>query len=177
MGCDIHAFAETRQPDGSWQKVGEVFPLDNWASEYHKKSHSDEFYNVRNYGVFGFLAGVRNYSAIPPLSDPKGLPVDLSPAVREKTEDWDGDGHSWSWLALGELTTPDYDAQVWDRRYTRQEGPNYWNGAATALETEHELGTRESLRKFLGEHYFKHLDVLKSLGGPEDVRIVFWFDN
>lgn len=176
MGCDIHSYAEVRK-DGQWQKVGEVFPLDEFGRDWHKKTHTDKPFDWRNYGLFGFLAGVRNYSAITPLSEPKGLPDDLSSEVHASAEHWDADGHSHSWLSLRELLAPDYESQVWDRRYTRQEGPNFFNGGATAAATETHLGTRESLRHFLGDRYFEHLDVLKSLGQPDDVRIIFWFDN
>lgn len=177
MGCDIHAYAETRQPDGSWQKVGEVFPLDEWAAEYYKKTHNDEFFDVRHYGVFGFLADVRNYSAVPPLREPKGLPSDLSDAVQRAVERWYGDGHSHSWFSLRELLAVDYDQTVWDRRYTRETGPNSYDGGATAEPHQTDLGQQEPLRDFLGAHFMRHLDVLKTLGAPDDVRIVFWFDN
>jgi hypothetical protein len=33
------------------------------------------------------------------------------------------------------------------------------------------------MRDFLGEWYFGQLEMLGTLGEPEDVRIVFWFDS
>ena len=154
MGCDIHAYVE-------------VFDGHNW-------NYEDECFDFRNYGIFGFLADVRNYSDIPPLSTPRGIPSFPSREVSIKIADWDGDGHSHSWLSLKELLDFDYSKIVEDRRYTKQEGPNFFNGAATC---EPGQGKFQTWREFLGDHFLKELDELKELGDPANIRIVFWFDN
>jgi hypothetical protein len=148
MGCDIHAYAEVRTPHG-------------WGA-----SDLDVF-DGRNYGIFGFFADVRNYSHSPVIAEPRGLPDDVSSAIR-KEGDWT-DAHSHSWLTLAELLAYDYDQTFWDRRIERD-----GNGAALAEEGE---GEHLPLREFLGTWYFTELDRLAALGAPEDVRIVFWFDN
>lgn len=174
MGCDIHSRAEVRK-DGKWEQVGYVFPLDDFDRDYYKREFGNEPFTNRSYGLFAFLAGVRNYSGIEPISEPKGMPEDASLSVRVEAED---DAlHSHSWLTLAELLAVDYDKEIWDRRYTKQTGPNFWDGGATAELHETELGTRETLREFLGERYFQTLEVLKGLGLMHDVRVVFWFDN
>ena len=53
-------------------------------------------------------------------------------------------------------------------------GGKFTDGAAIAEEGE---GTVITYRENLGEMFFTHLEELKALGEPEDVRIVFWFDN
>ena len=111
MGCDIHSRAEQRDENGKWQVIAGFPPFD-W----------------RDYGMYGFLAGVRNYSAVPPISQPRGLPSD-APEVDED-DGWLGD-HSYSWLSVEELTTFDYDAAVEDCRVTRQIGPNFWKPIAS----------------------------------------------
>ena len=63
--------------------------------------------------------------------------------------------------------------KFWNRRITKYVG-NYINGAALAEEGE---GKFLTYRENLGEWFFKHLNELKELGDPENVRIVFWFDN
>lgn len=173
MGCDIHAFAEVRR-DGQWETVGAVFPLDKFGAKWEKRTHTEEPFGWRNYGMFGFLAGVRNDSAVEPLSAPKGLPPDISPKVREAAEYWEADGHSHSWLSLRELDSVDYEGPVENRRYTRQVGPNSFDGGATAPAG---AGVLEKRADFLGEHFMRHLEVLRTLGAPDDVRVVFWFDN
>lgn len=173
MGCDIHSFAEVRK-NGKWEKVGEVFPLDDWDKNYFKKDFGDRPINWRDYSLYGWLADVRNYSCVPAISQPRGIPDDVSPEVAQENNDWADDGHSHSWLSLAELLTVDYEQVFWDRRVTRQEAPNFWNGAALANEGE---GKHITLREHLSEGYFRVLETLKTLGSPDDVRIVFWFDN
>lgn len=155
MGCDIHTFVEVKR-DGQWQLV----------------SPQPRVFDCRNYGLFGWLANVRNYSAVPPLSAPRGLPVDVSAHVREESEL--DDGHTRSWLSAKELLDFDLDATFEDRRVTRQTGPNSFNGGCTA-----DPGGGEVVvyREFFGSCLTDTLEVLRGLGAPEDVRVVFWFDN
>lgn len=169
MGCDIHAVAE-RRVGGVWTAVeDQVFPLDEWEQEYR----CDPFHD-RNYAVFGFLAGVRNYSGLAPIAEPRGFPKDASGLAVQAAKSWDADGHSHSHVTLAELLAVDYDAPVEDRRITVQTGPNSFNGGATAAPGGGQITT---LRERLGSMFMSHLDVLASLGAPDDVRVVFWFDN
>lgn len=149
MGCDIHSHAE-RCVNGKWESIG-MAPFD-W----------------RSYGMYAFLAGIRNYSAVPPLAEPRGLPDDLSPDTREAYDGWGGDAHSASWLSVKELADFDYDRELEDRRVTRQTGPNSWSGAETC-EPE-----KTTFRAFLGERFFTDLEKLRNAGAE---RVVFWFDN
>lgn len=149
-----------------------MFPADEFERRYFNTDFMSQPFRIRNYGLFGFLAGVRNYSAIPPLSAPRGLPADMSDDLRHE---YDEEGHSASWLSLDELLKFDYSQPVEDRRYTKQIGPNSWNGGATAAPGQGEMTT---YKEFLPEQYFQSLDVLKGLvSDPRDARIVFWFDN
>lgn len=173
MGCDIHSYAEA-QHNSEWTKAGEVFPLDDFDREWSKKAYTDRPFHWRGYGLFGWLADVRNYSHSPVIVEPRGLPLDISPEVRDEYNGWREDAHSCSWLSLAELIEADYDQVFWDRRITRQEAPGMFNGAALAGAGE---GERRTLREFLGEGYFETIEILKTLGKPEDVRVVFWFDN
>lgn len=173
MGCDIHSYAEVRK-NGKWEKVGDVFPLDDFDKEWQKKDYGDKPINWRSYSLYGWLADVRNYSCVPAISQPRGIPSDVSPEVSQENDSWAGDGHSHSWLSLAELLSTNYEEFFWDRRVTRQEAPNFWNGAALANEGE---GKNITLRDHLGSHFFGVLETLKTLGSPDDVRIVFWFDN
>jgi hypothetical protein len=45
----------------------------------------------------------------------------------------------------------------------------------TALADEGE-GKRLPLREFLGSKFFECLEILKMIGEPDAVRVVFWFD-
>jgi hypothetical protein len=154
MGCDIHAHAEKRNASGKWERLTIPEPFD-W----------------RSYGLFGFLADVRNYSAVPPIAPRRGLPSDASADVRHDSEEWAGDGHSHSWLSLEEILSFNYDAAMEDRRVTRQVAANAWDGGCTA---DPGGGEQTTFRAFLGPKYFEELDRLKAAGVE---RIVFWFDN
>jgi hypothetical protein len=175
MGCDIHSFAEIRNKQtNKWEKVGDHFSLDEFDKKYYKKEKGENPFDWRNYSMFAFLAGVRNYDRCEPLSEPRGLPKDISIEVMEEYEKLRYDAHSASFLTLKELLDFDYEKEFWNRRITKQTSPNSWNGASLAEEGEGEI---ISYRDNLGEWFFIHLNELKELGEPEDVRIVFWFDN
>lgn len=170
MGCDIHSFAEVKR-GGKWEKVSDHFTLDDYDKKYYKKEKGDHPFHWRSYSTFAFLAGVRNYD----YCEPKGLPDDLSEDVRLEYESWEYDApHSASYLTAKELLDFDYDKKFWNRCITKQTSANCWNGAALAEDGEGEIIT---YRDNLGEWFFKHLEELKKLGEPENVRIVFWFDS
>lgn len=153
MGCDIHAYVELYTPGEGWEEVKDF----------------EEPFGDRNYGWFGFLAGVRNYSRSPVIAEPRGLPEDATLSTEERKNALRLHNHSHSWLTLAELLTYDYDRVFWDRRITKN-----GNGAALAEEGE---GEHLTLRDFLGERFFAHLDRMRAVGHPYNVRVVFWFDN
>jgi hypothetical protein len=82
MGCDIHAYYETKEKDTWEQSSGEL--------------------NIhRSYTLFGLLANVRR-----PVEDhfePRGFPEDASLDVLAEFERWDVDAHTPSYLTLEEL--------------------------------------------------------------------------
>ena len=172
MGCDIHSFAEIKK-NGKWEKVENYFSLSDFDKEWYKKEKGDSPFDWRSYSMFSFLAGVRNYDCCEPISKPRGLPDDISDDVKSYYKEWVYDAHSASFLTAKELLEFNYDKEFWNRRITKYVG-NYINGAALAEEGE---GKFLTYRENLGEWFFKHLNELKELGDPENVRIVFWFDN
>lgn len=184
MGCDIHSFAE-RKRNGKWEKVEEGFiELSQFAKDWQKKEKGNEPFDWRSYSMFAFLAGVRNYDCCEPISEPKGLPDDseyLNSIYDEDAfygvsttnkQDIEECYHSCSYLTLKELLDFDYTKTFWNRRVTKQTSPNSWNGASLAEEGEGEI---VSYRDNLGEGFFKELEELKTLGEPENVRVVFYF--
>jgi hypothetical protein len=172
MGCDIYSFAEVKI-NNNWEKVDNHFSLDSYEKKYYNKEKSGNPFCWRSYSMFAFLAGVRNYDRCEPISEPRGLPEDLSDEVRQYYEDLECYAHSASYLTAKELLEFDYDKTFWNRRVTKKEG-NCINGAALAEEGEGKVLT---YRQNLDGWFFIHLEELKTLGEPEDVRVVFWFDN
>lgn len=135
MGCDIYAYAEKKDEQGQWVYLPDVSPFD-----------------IRNYTLFSFLAGVRNYMNIIPVSVPRGFPDDASPEVLVEYMT-DGDWHSASWLTIVELMSFDYGQLVGVREVGKAPRP---------------------VAAFLGEWYFDEIERLSSLGVE---RVVFWFDS
>lgn len=203
MGCDIHSFAEKRSKEtGKWELVHDAFTLDEYDRAREKKDKGNEPFDGRNYSVFGFLANVRNYSHCPPIAELKGLPDDSEylnglseyadpynrftgkpipeserETIKREIEN-DYDYHSKTYLTLRELTDFDYDKTFEDRRTTRKT-VNQFGGIIIdgSVEAEEGAGEMITYREHLGKWFFIHLEDLKALGEPDDVRIVFWFDN
>jgi hypothetical protein len=146
MGCDIHTKAQ-RLVNDRWEDIPNTTAFD-----------------CRSYGLFGFLAGVRNYSAVTPIAEQRGLPPDMN-LDDEDRQAYFGD-HSYSWLSMDELLSFDYDIPMEDRRVTRG-----GDGGCTANPGD---GTLTTYREFLGPWYFHELARLKELGTE---RIVFGFDS
>lgn len=158
MGCDIHIYLETRSLLGG-------------------KWHGHQMiYNGRHYGLFGWLADVRNYSAVPktPVTVP-GLPKDVSENVQRECEEWGGDVHHHHWANLPDLLSIDYDQEILDCRVTRQVGHGNWDGGCTTNDPNG--AKRESLRDFLGKEWFDLLDRCRMGSEQQECRLIMWFDN
>lgn len=222
MGCDIHCYAEVRKGK-KWVQVGKEFknayyrPGDTGP---YNDQYTEEPYHERNYDLFAMLADVRNgsgFAGCPTgdgfniISDPKGLPKDVSAGVKKHAKAWGEDGHSHSWHTLKDLLEWNWDQVTVHQGFVtleeyktfKEEGfPHAWcggvGGGNTKVISNAEMdalldGTKkadkgssyytsirweESYRGAAGDWWFKEtLPALKRLGKPEDVRIVFWFDN
>ena len=156
MSCDIHLHTQKRDKEGNWETVEVKSRLSILDC---------------NYNVFAFLAGVRNYSGILPISEPRGLPGEYL----QSTDDWlnsnNPDIHSTSYLLMSELLSFDYDQPMEDRRCIRLTRTGAFDGGCTC---EPGGGKMTTYRDYLGERYFKDLKTLKD---AEVERIVFGFDN
>lgn len=152
MGCDIHMVVE-RKIQGKWHCVwdGCICPRVNvQRDEYDNLSWESPAACARNYSFFARLAGVRG-----PGPDAKGVPDDVSEVTRYRITDWAQDGHSHSWDTL-----EDFCRKFW-----------------------FESGDEESAdfvkRKLLGEDDSSVRDLFGPYSdeAPENVRVVYWFDN
>jgi hypothetical protein len=138
MGTDIYLCVEHCSPYGDWELV--PAPGTN---------HFD-WDRGRNYELFAMLANVRNRYDIEPISQPRGIPGNVSPLLAEELR-WGG--HSRSYHTVAQLLAYDWDA-VFDND-----------------------GTVESYADAAGRFYRETLPELQALDPePNNVRIVFWFD-
>lgn len=175
MGTNIHMVAEVRR-DGQWRLVTDTL----WKGWDDRPTNQP--YIHRNYDVFAILADVRNGrgfagsvtgAGFNPISEPKGVPEDADPATVELDE-WDyfknlGD-HSFSWLTVAEMDAYDWD-QVTTKAFSERE---YVKALRTAYYIQHSWETTYRER---AEDFLESLAILRTLGDPEDVRIVFGFDS
>jgi len=168
MGCDIHLHVEKRV-NGEWEET-----------------ECNNVYDGRNYTLYAALAGVRNYDRFTPIAEPKELPKDVSAEVYNESERWGCDGHSHSWLTLTELLNFDWSQKIKITRMVSAESrrqylengitPNAWC-SWTNTEGWDSLEWEESLAEYCNEFINEFIPELQKLGNPDEVRIVFWFDN
>lgn len=95
MGCDIHVMVEARtRPFGSeaW------FNVDNWRHNAYYGQEGEPAMTVhpiyldRNYEMFSYLAGVRNYGGNPSFGFDRGFPDDASMPT---TVEYSRSAHCW----------------------------------------------------------------------------------
>ena len=128
----------SNDPHAEWWKDDSIFP----------SPYKEQPYSGRNYGLFGALAGVRNYHIDMISGEIKGLPDDVSNDVCEISNRWDG--HSHNYLTVKEIMDSTY----------------------------YKMSDEELDDIGLGTSFFRDVvDSLLEIGDSEDVRIVFWFDS
>ncbi len=77
MGCDIFSWVEVYNPEAKrWSAVRDSFPGDAATAKIRGVEVMSSPFEDRSYGLFGFLAGVRNYARCEALDLPRGLPLD-----------------------------------------------------------------------------------------------------
>ena len=71
----------------------------------------DHPFDVRSYRTFAVLAGVRNGygQEYVPIAEPRGLPDDVTPEVVRQSDHYGADGHSHTWLSLGDILRYDWN--------------------------------------------------------------------
>ena len=122
MGCDIHLYVEVRGPDKVWGSYEEW--VDKYGEGRFDVPYEKQVYTGRSYDLFSILANVRNGygfggvdtgEGFVPISEPRGLPDDVSFEVQRCADDWEADGHSHSYLTVQELMEYDW-TQVTTKR-------------------------------------------------------------
>lgn len=169
MGADIHTWVEARR-DGRWAEAHPVFPLSDFDKEYEKPGYRRPIWDNRSYAVFGVLADVRNYSAVPPIAELRDWPED-----RDEPRGDDGwDLHHKTYYTLRELLDFDWSKPCEDRRVTVGN-----NGGCTAPPGG---GVMTTYGEHCGEQFTGDLKVLAEWAAaegytPDDVRVLIGFDS
>ena len=183
MGCDVHMWAEVRRA-GVWEKIGDVFPnayadadAERRDIEWHNKwlaEHPDEDdeeyrdpnwksfhrrlvdhpYDQRNYALYSILADVRNGYGFAGVFTGMGFTPIAPPR------------------GVPEDASPEYRAEVaaWG-------GDGHSHSWLTLKELQAYDWHKTTCTGESGEFVEQVIPMLAELGAPDDVRIVFFFDN
>ncbi|HEX8721148.1 MAG TPA: hypothetical protein VF736_10990 [Pyrinomonadaceae bacterium] len=203
MGTDIYMYAEVRR-GGAWRPAEPLV-----RNEYYVEGggHTDgaeyrprEMFDDRDYVLFAVLAGVRRSrhtdTDYEPVSEPKGLPEDLSPELRGWAGRFGGDIYCPSWLTLRELLEYNWhgkaalkramvDARAahlfadgWGEFPPHEDWPEgVPRGYGTYVAGGVEVTWIENYGGRLDYFLRDVIPKLRAYGAAEDVRIVFWFLN
>lgn len=207
MGCDIHMHVEYKRTINNIKKwiCGDYFkvnPYYNSKCVYEEPFELVDFCDDRNYNLFAILANVRNYGETDYISNPRGLPDDVTKEVQAEAERWGEDGHSHSYITLKELLdfqenikplkqqgmVSPKEQKALDEKGTLPsmwcQGTNMegWAWRKWEMENTVLLPLIESLKRRadeLGVIYDIQWerDYEEAYKRSEDIRIVFWFDN
>ena len=124
MGTDITFFAEQQAADGTWHLADEPVENPYYDPENYPETATEpqiiprEIDIGRIYALFAILADIRNgvrcEEPFVPLSEPRGLPDDLSDIGRRYFDSWDG-AYGESWLTPSEIEAYNW-SQIIQRR-------------------------------------------------------------
>jgi hypothetical protein len=198
MGCDIHLYVE--QYNGNyWKKVNKIFD-----DSYFGKTDSP--YYGRNYTLFALLNDVRNDGNVEPFNITDELPFDISNellSMFEKEEDF---YHSPGVYTLKQIWDFNWDEEITLEGYVNDNEYNNfrtnkkpdswcsWVGGSSVKILEHPseiverkegifyyylISWKQTLRDLCSDFLNSMKKVEEKLKNysPEEIRIVFWFDN
>lgn len=140
MGCDIHASSE-------------ILVNNMW--------HHYSVLNIgRHYDLFARMANVRNNGGIVPISEPRGIPNDITFITWLDYTRWGEDGHSHSWLSGKEVD----ELEVWYNEYRKKY-------------KDYDRFFFDDFGYIFGNGYDIQSDPGAYPKGVQDSRMIFWFDN
>lgn len=202
MGCDIHMHIEYKR-SGQWI-CGDYFRKNPLYGRYAGEPEYTlvGFHDNRDYDLFATLANVRNYGKTDYISEPRGLPDDITDDVKAMAGDWDIDGHSHSYLTLREIIDFHNENHPLKRsgfispeasKALDEQGilPDCWcQGTGDKTWVHREWSTENENLAALIDDIKKRADELNLIydfswdSSPnhaykeaKNIRIVFWFDN
>lgn len=150
MGCDIHVHIE-------------IFYKGKWR--HYAAPNVNRWYDL-----FAVMAGVRNYSEIDPISEPKGVPANMSEITKMEFNYWGSDVHNHSWFDEKEIDL----LSSWLRNRMKKENGSFldFDLEFGVLNGTYLLGN--GLTSFLHSKGNPDSSIPKEL---ESLRMIFWFDN
>lgn len=207
MGCDIHMHVEYKKTVSGKERwlCGDYFMLNPYHADYPNEEGQYSlvgFCDSRNYSLFATLANVRNYGNTDYIDEPRGLPEDVTEAVKADSDSWGIDGHSHSYMTLKELIDfqneghllrhsgmISFEDSVKLATYgTRPTEWCQWTNAPGWVRREWTEENKilepliEALKNRADELYLIYSFLWdrspeEAYAKSENIRIVFWFDN
>lgn len=191
MGTDIHCVAERRGPDG-WEFV----PLDFYCGEERNYALFAILAGVRRMTNAGFV----------PIAPPRGLPPDLSPPLQGMGDPSIGScDHNHTWLTLRELMEFPWherkrvfevvvDAENYlshridgkvnsiacrptGRVVSNARMEQYINEGWETMGVYTEVTLEIPYADYAGPFVTETIPLLRTLGEPDAIRLVMWFDS
>lgn len=209
MGCDIHMYVEFKHYE-QWKNCDYFMFNPSFRPSCREGFDNNRyslvpFFDARYYDLFSVLANVRNYADTDYISEPRGLPEDVSYFIECEYEDWEDDAYSASYFTLKELIdfhnenhplkrcgmfAPE-DLEAFDTKgiipntycqYTEIPG---WERRTWETENDVLIPIIEKLKERADEvgliYSFKwdgcEMAQREAYEKSADIRIVFWFDN
>lgn len=211
MGCDIHVMIEARRTLNNNEEVW--FNCDNYRYKPYFGTDEEEpqmelkpIFGDRNYELFSFLAGVRNYGNNPSFGFDRGFPEDASKQTATEYESWGSDAHTPGYATLAELKEAVAGVKTVRRegavskeqadrfRETGQtpdswaQGIGCWKGIAPNMQDKFEWmvwedevhcfdGLIASIEERKRDVFWIFNAERDDFSRDGDIRIIFWFDN
>jgi hypothetical protein len=200
VGTDIHIFSEVREK-GIWKIAEPLMKNPFWCEDYKESIpewQPTSLNDSRRYELFAILANVRNpiRSVIPfdYISEPRGLPPNVSKEIRDYYARFGNEAYSASWLLLADMAAFGWHGKEIMRRGIvhpavahlfppgRRGFPfaDWPKGVGFAADSGNGVEVKwvETYAEAAGREFMEDsMSKLRSYGRPQDVRVVFWFDS
>lgn len=201
MGCDIHIYTEaniTVNGKEKWWNVDDWRLNPYFGEDYEPEYSHKSVYSGRNYELFAYIANVRNYGEVESAGFDRGLPENVSEAVKREFDWWEYDAHTPGWCTLAELKKLSRKTLTTKRQgyVAKEEAKNFKENGTLPTAWAQGVGNKEnyewlkwedkcncfdSLIENLDERkreVFWIFDKERDDNSMDDkIRIIFWFDN
>lgn len=156
MGYVMINFVEVRNQQGKWVKIGPIFPHESFKSD-KPIEYSDEPFDATNYDLYALLGAKVRITDITPITTLKGLPDD-SEYLNSKEDDF---MLTWNGETRKEAILSNDNGRDFSHIYLLD-----------LLQLEER---KSEYIDTLGPAFFKSLDLIKTLGQPTEIRLIYWF--
>lgn len=192
MGCDIHLYVEKKK-NGKWVSAQGLVKDEDGNLDV---PYPDILFDDRNYELFAFLAGVRDYWGNQYFK-PKGFPKNASEEIKKIYKRWGLDAHTPSYLTLKELKSVNWedkmikesgkmDKKQWKKlKKSIDSGKPNWDllyphCLETNIKSHVPFEVSIPIKVYLKRFYDIVVERLYTYDWKckeDEIRIVFWFDN